>query len=290
VIVVLGSNGQLGQELSREARTANIPLHGLTKDTLDIADEVAVDRTIGALAPSLIVNAAAYTKVDAAEDNWAAAYRTNVDGAAAIAYACAARNIPLIHISTDYVFDGTKSGAYTETDPTTPINAYGRSKAAGEAAVRQISPQHIILRTAWLYGEFGTNFLKTILRLSQEREELRIVADQFGCPTSTGDLARAILAIAPSAIGGTAPWGTYHFVGDGQTTWHGFAQHIVATQAAVTHKSPKVAPIATHEFPTRATRPANSVLDSSLFVSAFGIKPAPWKQESETVTTALLPK
>jgi dTDP-4-dehydrorhamnose reductase len=288
VILVFGSNGQLGQELNREAEAGSIPLRGLTKDALDIADKAAVKRAVATLAPALIVNAAAYTKVDAAEDHWAEAYRANADGAAAVASVCAEHGIPLIHISTDYVFDGAKSGAYVESDPVAPVSAYGRSKAAGEAAVRQYLPHHVILRTAWVYGEFGANFLKTILRLSQERDELRVVADQHGSPTSTRDLARAILAIAPSLVDGTASWGTYHFAGDGKTTWHGFAQHIVTTQAAITHRNPKVVPIATHEFPTRANRPANSVLDSKLFRSSFGIGPASWKQECEAATTALL--
>jgi dTDP-4-dehydrorhamnose reductase len=288
VILVFGSNGQLVQQLLREARAGNLPLQGLTKDTVDIADEGTVDRAVETLKPSLIVNAAAYTKVDAAEDNWADAYRANTDGAAAVARACATHHIPLIHISTDYVFDGSKPDAYVESDAIAPISTYGRSKAAGEAAIRQLLPHHVILRTAWVYGEFGANFLKTILRLSQERDELRIVADQYGCPTSTRDLARAILAIAPSLIDGTAAWGTYHFAGAGKTTWHGFAQHIVTTQAAITRRNPKVVPIATHEFPTKATRPVNSVLDSRRFSTAFGIQPASWMQESEAVTTALL--
>lgn len=288
MILVFGGNGQLGQELSREARLGNIPLRSLSKETVDITDEIAVGQVIETLAPSLIVNAAAYTKVDAAEENWTIAYRTNADGAAAIARNCAARGIPLLHISTDYVFDGTKSGPYTEADRTAPISTYGRSKVAGEDAVRRLSSQHIILRTAWVYGEFGTNFLKTILRLSQERDELRIVADQYGCPTSTRDLARTILKIAPRMIDGIATWGTYHFAGDGTTTWHGFAQHIVATQATITCRNPKVVPIETREFPTKASRPKNSILNTGLFISTFGIRPAPWKQESEAAIIALL--
>lgn len=288
MILVFGSNGQLGQELSREAGASNVSLRGLSKEAVDIADETAIDRAVEALSPSLIVNAAAYTKVDAAEENWASAYRANADGAAAIARICAARNVPLIHISTDYVFDGAKPDAYRETDPIAPVSTYGRSKAAGEAAIRKLLSRHVILRTAWVYGEFGTNFLKTILRLAMERDELRVVADQYGCPTSTRSLARTILRIAPRLTDDTAVWGTYHFVGDGNTTWHGFAQHIVTTQAAITHRNPKVVPIETRDFPTKATRPVNSVLDTSLFSSLFGIAPLPWKQESEAVIAALL--
>ena len=238
--------------------------------------------------PSLVVNAASYTKVDLAEKEIEAARQGNEVGPAVLGAACAAAGIPLVHISTDYVFDGTKPSAYVEDDPIAPVNSYGASKAGGERAVRETTPQHVILRSSWIYGEFGNNFLKTMLRLAAERDELRVVADQRGCPTSTPDLANAILTIAPRLTGGDAVWGTYHFTSDGVTTWHGFASRIVAAQAPLTGKSPRVTAITTAEFPTPARRPANSELDCSRFARVFGFRGRPWQQETDTIVRALL--
>jgi dTDP-4-dehydrorhamnose reductase len=236
----------------------------------------------------VVVNVAAYTNVDKAEDEFDLALRANAVGPAVIGAACHSESLPLIHVSTDYVFDGTKACPYVERDPIAPICAYGRSKAAGEDRVRSVAPMHLIIRTAWVYGEFGNNFLKTILRLAKERDELRVVADQHGNPTSTGEIARAIISIAPRLRDKAGPWGTYHFAGSGITTWYGFAELIVAVQARYTNRKPAVVPIATSEYPTKAKRPANSALDCSLFAHTFGISPASWAEECERVTNALL--
>lgn len=288
MILVFGGNGQLGQELTRCAAGRGIPLVAVSRSEADIAVPAQVRAAIARHRPGIVVNAAAYTNVDQAEDEYEIALRANAHGPATLAAACRDADLPLIHISTDYVFDGCKSGAYVESDPIAPVGAYGRSKAEGEVAIREAWHKHLILRTAWVYGEFGKNFLKTVLRLARERDELRIVADQHGCPTSTRNIASAILSIAPRLSNDDAHWGTYHFSGLGVTSWHGFAERIVAVQARHTHRTPSVIPIATHQYPTKAVRPANSALDCSLFTTVFGITPEPWMTESERVTDALL--
>jgi dTDP-4-dehydrorhamnose reductase len=282
VILVFG-NGQLGQELARAARMRSTPLRALARADVDIAQRDALASAVQRWRPVMVVNAAAYTKVDAAETDVDAATRANAIGPGVLAQACADAGVPLVHVSTDYVFDGTKSEAYVETDPIAPLGVYGRTKAAGEAAVRDALPRHVILRTSWVYGEFGHNFLKTVLRLAQTRDELRIVADQRGCPTSTRELASAILDIAPRLTAREDIWGTYHFAGTGVTTWHGFAARIVAAQAPVTGRKPRVTAIATAEYPTAAQRPANSELDSGLFARTFGVRARPWGEEADAI-------
>jgi dTDP-4-dehydrorhamnose reductase len=235
-----------------------------------------------------VVNAAAYTKVDLAETEIEAARRGNEIGPGVLAATCAAAGVPLVHISTDYVFDGSQQGAYRESDPIAPLGVYGRTKAAGETAVRAALPEHIILRTSWVYGAFGNNFLKTMLRLAATKDELRVVADQRGCPTSTRDIAAAILALAPRLIAREKVWGTYHFAGTGVTTWHGFATGIVAAQAPLTGRKPPVVPITTAEFPTAARRPANSELDCGLFAKTFGFRARRWEDETDATVRALV--
>src|SRR4051794_31970591 len=288
VILLFGGNGQLGRELVRASAASAVPLVALSRADADIAEEAAVRAAIGRKKPSLVVNAAAYTKVDAAEAEIDPARRGNEIGPTVLAVACAAARVPLIHISTDYVFDGSKERAYVEDDPMAPINAYGRTKAAGERAVRGTAPKHVILRTSWVYGAFGQNFLKTMLKLAATHEELRVVSDQHGCPTSTADLAAAILAIAPRLAANESVWGTYHYVGRGVTTWHGFAGRIVAAQAPLTGRAPRVTPIPTTDFPTPARRPANSVLDCSKFTRAFGFGGRPWTEETDRITRDLV--
>lgn len=288
MILLFGANGQLGQELVRLAAARGIALTALSRAQADIADADAVRGAIARHRPALVVNAAAYTKVDLAETEIEAARQGNEIGPKLLAQACAETALPLVHISTDYVFDGTKSGAYVETDPVAPTGSYGRSKAAGEEAVRAAHPRHVILRTAWVYGEFGNNFLKTMLRLAATRDELRVVADQHGCPTATGDLAEAILTIAPRLVANDAVWGTYHFAGTGATSWHGFASRIVAAQAPLTGRNPRVTPITTAEYPTPARRPANSELDSGKFARTFGLRAQRWEEQTDRITRALV--
>ena len=288
MILVFGGNGQLGQELLRESAARTMPLVALGRAQADITDRAAVCAAIAQHRPALVVNAAGYTKVDLAETDIEAARQGNEVGPAFIGQACAAADIPILHISTDYVFDGTKSGAYIETDPIAPINSYGRSKAAGERAIRAATPHHVVIRTSWIYGEFGQNFLKTMLRLAATREELRVVADQRGCPTSTRDLADAILKLAPRLIAGDDVWGTYHFAGAGVTTWHEFASRIIAAQAPLTGRSPRVTAITTADYPTLARRPANSELDCGLFAKTLGIHGRPWTAEADAITLAVV--
>ena len=188
--------------------------------------------------------------------------------------------IPLLHISTDYVFDGQKQGAYLVTDPVSPLSVYGKSKAAGEKEVREYLKEHFILRTGWVYGVHGHNFVKTILRLGREREVVQVVSDQYGCPTYAADLAEAILKITARFLGGRkVHWGTYHYCGKGVTTWHGFAEAILALANQYTSlKVKRIEPIITAEYPTPAKRPANSVLDCSLVEKEFGIRSRPWSE------------
>ena len=286
--LVFGAEGQLGRELAELAGRRGIPLKLIGRSVADVSNLEAVARVITTASPTIVINAAAYTKVDRAESEPEAAFRANALGPAVIAGVCAKAGIALVHISTDYVFDGTKATAYVEDDPIAPLGVYGRSKVEGEAAVRRLLEHHLILRTSWVYGVYGANFLKTVLRLARERDELRIVADQRGCPTGTADIAEAILAIAPFLERREPVWGTYHFAGQGVTTWHGFASEIVDAQAAITERHPALAPILTADYPTAARRPANSELDSSRFASTFGIKAKDWRDRARQVTAALL--
>lgn len=288
MIVVFGGNGQLGQELTRAAALRGIFMHALSHAEADIADGAAVTSALAHWKPNLVVNAAAYTKVDLAETNVEDARRGNEIGPAIVAGACAAAGIPMVHISTDYVFDGAKEDAYLEADPVCPMNVYGRTKAAGEEAVRRALKNHVILRTAWVYSEFGQNFLKTILRLAGTRDELRIVADQHGSPTSAAEIAEAILHIAPLLLRDQSLSGTYHFTANGGTTWYGFASRVVATAAPLTGCNTLVIPISTADYPTPAKRPANSRLDCHLFTQTFGFLPRHWTEAVDATTRALI--
>jgi dTDP-4-dehydrorhamnose reductase len=270
------------------ASRRGIALTALTHAQADIGDQTVVAAALREYKPLLVINSAAYTNVDRAETDTFAAFEVNAHAPAVLASACASAEVPLIQISTNYVFDGSKTEAYVESDPTNPINAYGRSKAEGEAAVRRAHPRHVILRASWLYGEFGHNFLKTMMRLARERDELRVVADQRGSPTSTRDLADAILRIAPRLSIGEEGWGTYHFTGSGVTTWHGFASCVVAAQAPLTGQKPRVTAITTAEFPTPARRPTNCELDCSRFEQTFGFRARPWAEEAVEIMQAVV--
>ena len=287
-LLVFGAGGQLGQELTALGARRGIALVGLRREEADIADSRAVAAALDREIPGVVVNAGAYTKVDKAEAEREEAYRANAVGPEVLAEACRARGLPLIHLSTDYVFDGTKDGAYRESDPAAPLGVYGASKAAGEGAVRERLREHVILRTAWVYGAYGANFLKTVLRLARERDELRIVADQHGNPTATADLAAAVVAAAERSLGPDPVWGTFHFTGQGATTWHGFASEIVAAQAPFTGRRPAVRAITTSEYPTPAARPANSRLDDTRFSAEFGLRAEPWQDRTREVVRELV--
>jgi len=282
--MVAGASGQLGRELVRLIPGRD--LLALDHDGLDITDREAVKKVMAHYRPDVVINAAAYTAVDQAEKEPDPAFAVNRDGPKHLARVCEDTGIVLIHLSTDYVFDGTKDGAYVEDDPLCPPGVYGRSKAAGEAAVRRACSRHIILRTSWLFSAHGNNFVKTILRLAGEREELRIVADQHGCPTAAADLAAAIVHLCGRLDG---QWGTYHFCQPQPTTWHGFAEAIVGCAREQGHDMAvqRIVPISTDAYPTAAVRPANSVLDCTKIEQTFGLARRPWQASLAEVVKEL---
>jgi dTDP-4-dehydrorhamnose reductase len=279
-VLITGADGQLGQELVRLGRRLDFEVYGLNHQQLDITDEHQILRIFERISPSVVINSAAYTRVDQAENESDLAYAVNKDGPAYLARHCANNHLALIHISTDYVFDGSKGRPYLESDPVAPLGVYGRSKAEGEAAIRSILADHLIIRTSWLYGVYGNNFVKTILKLAAAKASLQVVADQFGSPTSAADLAKAILAITGKISANEKfDWGTYHYCCKGITTWHGLAKKIIdlaSPHAAL--QARQVEAITTAEWPTPAKRPPYSVLDCSRIKSQFGIEPEPWQQ------------
>ena len=276
-VLIFGSGGQLGFELMRTRWPEGLAPVGLARSTCDIADPDAVRRALDSAVPVLAVNAAAYTAVDKAETEVEAAFRTNRDGPAVLGAACAERGIPLIHVSTDYVFDGSVPGGYRESDPVAPLGIYGRSKLDGEAALAAALEQHVTLRTAWVFGAHGNNFVKTMLRLGAERDQMRVVADQRGCPTPAEGLAAGIAAVAGAIRAGQGRWGVYHLAGDEPVTWHEFATAIFTEMAARTGRAPALTPITSAEYPTPVRRPANSVLDCSRIGADYGVAPPSWR-------------
>jgi len=278
-ILLLGSNGQLGWEILRMAKEGVIECLGLDRPQFDVTDHQALEKAVGKRRFSVVINASAYTAVDKAESERDEAFAVNAEGPGYLASVCTQQDIPLIHISTDYVFDGLKGSPYVETDPICPTSAYGESKAAGEHAVRDHLEAHLILRTSWLYSTHGNNFVKTILRLASEREELHVVADQYGCPTYAADLAAAILHIAKHIQSGRAIlWGTYHYCGKGVTTWHSFAERICElARIHVPVQVQRIKAISTEDYPTPAKRPPYSALDCSKIERSFGIKTRLWQ-------------
>ncbi len=286
-LLVLGGDGQVGCELRRLAWPADYRVTAFDRGDLDITVPGAVAATVARERPDIVVNAAAYTAVDRAESEPEIAWATNCTGPANLAAACREAAIPLVHISTDYVFDGEKAGPYTEDDPVHPLGVYGASKEAGDRAVRGALPRHVILRTAWVYSAHGHNFVKTMLRLAGERPRLRVVADQIGSPTSAADLAAAIGAIVTQLNTGNSAWGTYNFAGGGRASWHGFAEAIFELAAPWRGAPPLVEAILTADYPTAARRPKNSVLDCTRIGDAFGIVPRPWREALAEVIAEL---
>ncbi len=286
--LVLGADGQLGQELAAARGQQAVDAVFLGRRQCDIADAAKLRAVLDEVAPGIIINAAAYTNVDKAEDDAASAWRANRDGPALLAAEAAARGIVLVHVSTDFVFDGVKDGAYDEDDAVAPLGVYGQSKEAGEAEVRRRLDRHLIVRTGWLYGRFGHNFLKTMLRLAETRDSWGVVDDQWGTPTCSVDLAVALVAAARRAETGEARWGTYHFGGSGEATWHALAAEILRAAQAFDDRRPVIRAITSAEYPTRARRPRNSRLDSGLFAREFGVRAVPWQvRVAETVAILL---
>ena len=283
-VLVTGGTGQLASALAATSFT-----HRVGRPVFDFDRPETIDTAFQAANPRLVINAAAYTAVDKAETDAEAAFRANRDGPARLARLCAEANIPLIHVSTDYVFDGLKPDPYVETDPVAPQGVYGASKLAGEQAVMASGANAIILRTAWVYAAVGKNFVRTMLTLGKSRDRLSVVADQHGCPTTAADLADAIRAII--ALLDRSGWqsgyrGIFHAAGTGATTWHGLA--VAAFQQAARHGAPvpQVTPIATADYPTPAKRPANSRLDCTRLHDVFGVRLPPWRESlTRTVDT-----
>jgi dTDP-4-dehydrorhamnose reductase len=277
-ILVTGGSGQLASALVDAA--GDRALHCVGRPRFDFDRPKEMMALVCEIAPALIVNAAAYTAVDRAESDAEAARRANRDGPAVLAEYCAAMGIPLIHVSTDYVFDGRKGGPYVETDPTNPNSVYGATKLAGEQAVLAACPQAIVLRTSWVYAARGNNFVLKMLKMAETRDLLRVVGDQIGCPTAAADLAGAILAIADRIEGGgwrDAFRGVFHAAGTGAVTWHGLA--CTAFEQAARHglRPPRVDAITTSDYPTPARRPPDSRLDCAKLERVFGLKLSPWQ-------------
>jgi dTDP-4-dehydrorhamnose reductase len=282
-LLILGAQGQVGAALDARARAAGIPCDALTRAECDITDPTAVARAVAA--GGFVVNCAAYTAVDRAEVEAAAAQAVNAAGAGNVAAACAQAGVPLVHLSTDYVFDGESRAPMREDDPPRALSVYGCSKLAGEVAVRDRHRAHVILRTSWVFSARGQNFVKTMLRLAQAQSQLRVVDDQVGGPTAADDIAQAILAVrAIAARPGFAGWGTYHFSGAPPVSWCAFARAIVADRGV------EVVPIVTADYPLPARRPMNSVLDCSAILQAFGIRQPDWRIALRKVLNELAAK
>src|SRR5262245_45925490 len=289
-ILLFGASGQVGTEFLSLAALQDVEVVAPDQDALDLADHDAIAGVIGEGSWSAVVNAAAYTDVERAESEEETAFAVNGKAPAQLAIETGRLDIPLIHISTDYVFDGRKGAPYVEQDAVAPLNAYGRSKLAGERGVCAGNPRHVILRTSWVYSPYGKNFVRTILRLASERDRLTVVADQRGCPTAARDIAEACLAIALhcASDAAQAPYGIYHFAGAGEASWFEFASTIVGTAGNRLPRRVQVVPIRTAEYPTPAVRAADTRLDCSAVVRDFGISPRPWRQALEETIDRLL--
>lgn len=290
-LLIAGWQGQLARALVEAAAARpEIKAVALGRPGLDLVRPGTIHATLADTRPDIVINTAAYTAVDKAEQEETAAMALNAEGAGLIAAAAAKRGAAIIHISTDYVFDGAKPTPYVETDPTGPINAYGRSKLAGEQAVADVNPHHLILRTAWVHSPFGANFVKTMLRVGRERAEVRVVDDQTGSPTYAPHLARAILDIAAKVIaaGDGTPWGVYHAAGSGTVSWCGLAREVFAQSARRGGPIPTVTAIPTSAYPTPARRPANSRLDCGKLATTFGVRLPDWQVGVEDCVTRLL--
>ena len=293
-ILLLGGNGQVGRELRRSLLALGDVIVA-TRDgeggnaIADFDQPQSLAALIETIAPDVVVNAAAYTAVDKAETDGVAAFRINAEAPAAIAQACARGDALLVHYSTDYVFDGRSTRPYLEDDTTAPLGVYGASKLAGEQAIRNSGARHAILRTAWVYAAHGKNFLLTMLRLAGDRDELRVVADQFGAPTPAAWIADATSALLRH---GVAESGTWHLTTQGHTSWHGFASCIIGEAHALglLPRKTVVLPITTADYPTPAQRPAYSVLDTTRLQRDFGFVPPDWRDGLKQTLTELAKK
>ncbi|SOB81056.1 dTDP-4-dehydrorhamnose reductase [Sphingomonas guangdongensis] len=277
-VLVTGAAGQLGTELARADWPAGYEVVALDRAALDLTNPAAIATIVASRDWAAVINGAAYTAVDRAEGDQVAAWQVNALAPAAFAAACKEAGVPLVQVSTDYVFDGSKDAAWTVDDPVAPLGVYGASKLGGELAVRTSGARHAIVRTAWVVSAHGSNFVKTMLRVGAERDVLRVVDDQRGSPTGAADLAAALRTIAVRlAENPDAPTGTFHFANAGATSWAGFASEIFRQSGLRGGPTARIEPIATADYPTPARRPANSLLATD-GLAAFGITPRPWSQ------------
>ncbi len=278
-VLLTGCQGQVGYYLNRQLKEKPWTLLACGRGELDISDGGAVTDMVQSFMPDVIINAAAYTAVDRAESESELAFKVNAEGPENLAKAAQKVNEALLHISTDYVFSGDKEGLYTEVDSVAPTGVYGASKLAGEAAVIKHCSRHIILRTSWVFGEHGHNFVKTMLRLGQEKKQLSVVADQFGGPTFAGDIAKALITIVGQIeVNANICWGVYHYSGSPHVSWFQFAETIFrqAEEQGIMKSAPVLNVIDTADYPTAAKRPANSALDCDKINQVFGIKQSDW--------------
>ena len=290
VVLVIGQSGQVAQALVEVGADSPFEIVARGRPELDLNKEADIVSAIKEIRPDCVVNAAAYTAVDQAESEEATALALNAIGPGLLARASAAHDIPLIHVSTDYVFDGTKAEPYSEADPVAPLGAYGRTKLAGEQAVAGGNAKHVILRTAWVYSPFGKNFVKTMLRVGDQRDELTVVDDQVGNPTSAHDIAAGILRVADRMIatGDDSLSGIYHMTGSGEGSWADFAVAIFADSKALGGPHASVKRITTDEYPTPAKRPANSRLSCAKFADTFGGALPNWRTSAAKIVERLV--
>jgi dTDP-4-dehydrorhamnose reductase len=290
-IFIAGEHGQVAQALAHAYRFRGDHVALMGRSTISVTDQRRLLSAVIAFNPDLVVNAAAYTAVDQAEDDTEAAFAINRDGAGFVAAAAEAAGVPVIHLSTDYVFDGRKQAPYLETDSTNPLGVYGESKLEGEIAVASCASSHVILRTSWVCSAIGRNFVKTMLRLARDRQEVAVVDDQWGAPTFAADLATAIMSIGDkftSADDRSHFTGIYNASSAGETTWYRFAHEIMSQSAAKGGPACRVRAIASSEYPTRAKRPANSRLDCSKLRQVFGINLPRWQTSLGTCLDQLI--
>lgn len=277
-ILICGAGGQVGQALTERFRQTHRDVVALDRRSFDIGDPASVTYVFSTYRPGVVVNAAAYTAVDRAESEPDLAYAINATAPRRLAEACAEIDAALLSYSTDYVFDGTKTVPYTESDPVAPLSVYGHSKAAGEDAIRTTLKRHLILRTSWVFAPDHANFVTTMLQLALERDTLRVVDEEFGCPTAAADIARASAALIDAMdSNGDFPWGTYHFCGAQPISRHRFAEAIVQASATAGGRRIDVVPIKSADFPTPAKRPLNAVLDCDKIARTFGLAQSDWR-------------
>ncbi|MBN4082532.1 dTDP-4-dehydrorhamnose reductase [Mariprofundus ferrooxydans] len=285
-VLITGCYGQVGTELMILASSFDCEAVGFDRDTLDITNQAAVQGVLLQKQPDVVINAAAYTAVDKAEDDADAALAVNATAVGYLAKACASMDIPFVHISTDYVFDGSKTDAYIEGDAVSPLGIYGETKLAGEAAVKKFCDKYYILRTSWVFSAYGNNFVKTMLRLGKERKDLGVVADQYGKPTSAREIAKTIYLILKS---NKQAWGTYHIAQPEVTTWFDFAKAIfdAAKEQGIDLQIEQLNAIKTEDYPTPAKRPTNSELNCEKIEGVFGLTIVSWQQSLAQVIKKL---